>query len=469
MASRRDLLQAHRFLGQRVHSALVIHETDPEQPPFRRPAIAAWGSVALAVIALVAVGAYGFFRPGGNTAWRDGNAVIVVKETGARYVYVDSVLHPVVNYTSALLALGRNAPTRTISRESLVGVARGPAIGIPDVPDTLPAAKRLLTGGWSLCSSPAADPTGAAVDRSVLLAGAGPAGARPLGDEALLVDVPTSGDQYLIWHGYRHRIRQTDTVTVGLALRAEPLARVGSALVDVLPAGATIAPLPVRAAGRPSRAVPSRPGLLTGQLLVVDAGGERQHYLVEEDRLRAITELQSEIQRAFPGTAPAYPGNEPALIPLGASAAASSSVGEASRPPNAAPATRPRFAPAGGPVCVTYDDGVAVPRLQVGGSLPGATVPTAGRTTEGLRLPLADQVHVPPGRAAIAEALPSAQARAGTLVLVTDQGRAYPLAGPDVLAVLGYGNARPVRLPAHLVSRMPLGAGLDPAHARDPV
>lgn len=465
MASRRDLLQAHRFLGRRVHSALVIHETDPEQPPLRRPALAAWGSVALAVIALVAVGAYGYFRPGGNNAWRDGKSVIVVKETGARYVYVDAMLHPVLNYTSALLALGRNAPTRTISRESLVGVARGPAIGIPDVPDTLPAAKQLLTGGWSLCSERAADGAGTAVDRSVLLAGAGPAGARPLGDEALLVDVPASGDQYLVWRGYRHLIRQTDTVTVGLALRAEPLARVGHALVDILPAGATIAPLPVRDAGRPSHAVANRPGILIGQLLVVEAGGQRQHYLAEENRLRAISELQSEIQLASPGTTKAYPGNEPALIPLGVSAATAATL---STPVDSdVPATRPRFASAAGPVCVTYDDGAAVPRLQVGGTLPAASVPTAGRTAEGL--PLADRVHVPPGRAVLAEVLPSAEARAGTLVLVTDQGRAFPLAGADVPAVLGYGNARPVRLPASLVSRVPLGAGLDPAHARDPV
>ena len=467
MATRRDLLQAHRFLGQRVHSALVIHETDPEQPPFRRPALAAWGSVALAVLGLVAVGAYGFFRPGGNNAWRDGKAVIVVKETGARYVYLDQTLHPVLNYTSALLALGANGPTRSVSRESLMGVARGPAIGIPDAPDTLPAAKGVLGAGWSLCSQPSADATGAAVDTSMLLVGADPAGAQPVGEQALLVKVPESGDEHLIWHGRRHRIRHTDTTVVGLALRAEPVARVGTALVDVLPAGEAIGPLPVRRAGRPSRAVPGRADLRAGQLLVVDTGGEAQHYLAEEDRLRPITAFQSEIQLAAPVTADAYPGNEPALIPLGVSAAATAATGGPEASPGAAPATRPRFAPAGGgPVCVTYDDGAAVPRVRVGGRLPATSVPTRGRTDGGL--PLADRVHVPPGRVAVAEVLPSAAAGAGTLMLVTDQGRAYPLAGRDVLGMLGYGKVRPVRLPATLVSRVPLGAGLDPAHARDP-
>ena len=80
-------------------------------------------------------------------------------------------------------------------------------------------------------------------------------------------------------------------------------------------------------------------------------------------------------------------------------------------------------------------------------------------------MPLADRVHVEPGRAALVEVMPSAEAYAGTLVLVTDQGRAYPLAGAAVLDVLGYGGAQPVRLPAGIVSRVPMGSGLDPATA----
>jgi type VII secretion protein EccB len=472
MATRRDQLQAQRFLGQRVHSALVVRETDPEQPPFRRPAAAAFGSIALAVVALLAAGIYGVLNPGGNRSWRSGDVVIVVQETGARYVFVGDRLHPVLNYTSALLALGQSAKTRTVSRESLIGVPRGPRIGIPDAPDTLPAAGRMLTGGWSLCSRPAADRTGAAADESVLLAGADPGGARPLGDSALLVEVPATGDQYLIWRGHRHRVRQTDTVTVGLALRAETRARVGPALVDILPAGDTIAPIPVRAAGSPSKAVPRRPELLTGQLLVVRTPAGAQHYLVERDRLRPITELQYDIQLAAPATTRAYPGNEPVGIPLSPGTAADArqqSVTSASGAP--APSRRPDFTGTGTgpiPVCVTYDDNAAVPRIQVGGRLPpsSATIATTGRTSAGL--PLADRVYVPPGRAALAEVLPSSEATSGTLVLVTDQGQAHALAGREVLGILGYAGVRPVRLPAGLVTRVPMGSGLDPAAARAP-
>lgn len=71
-------------------------------------------------------------------------------------------------------------------------------------------------------------------------------------------------------------------------------------------------------------------------------------------------------------------------------------------------------------------------------------------------------MHVPPGRAALVEVPP------GTLILVTDQGRGYPLVAREILAVLGYGRVAPVRLPVGLVTRVPMGSVLDPAAAREP-
>jgi type VII secretion protein EccB len=470
MASKRDQLQAHRFLVQRVISALVTRESDPEQPPFRRPGGAAIGSVAIAIIVLVGFGVYGMLVPGGNNAWRDGNAVIVVKETGSRYVYIDGKLHPVLNYASALLALGEHAETQSVSRASLMGVPRGARIGIPDAPDALPGQEQLLAGGWSLCSRPAPDVTGSTVDESVLLVGTEPAGGRPLGEAALLVEVPATGDQYLIWRGYRHRIRQGDTVTVGLALRSEPRARVGMPVVDVLPAGEPIAPIPVPKAGEASTAVPGRPDIRVGQLLVVEtSGGGKQHYLAETDRLRPISAFQYDIQRAYEPTADAYDGGEPRGIPLGLIAASQARQdpmpdGE----PGAAPRERPEFVGSEGgsaALCATYDPGASVPRLRTDPQLPphAEMVATVATTDDGL--PLADRVYVPPGRAALAEVMPSSEAPAGTLVVVTDQGRAYPLAGPEVLGILGYDGVEPVRLPAGLVTRVPMGSGLVPEAA----
>ncbi|WP_158894701.1 type VII secretion protein EccB [Amycolatopsis anabasis] len=462
MASKRDLLQSHQFLAQRVISALVTNEPDPEQPPFRRPTGATVGSLVLAIVALVAVGVYGLVNPGGKTAWRDRPSVIVEKETGARYVYLDGVLHPVTNYASALLTLGQHAETVSVSNDSLLGVPRGRQIGIPDAPDTLPPANKLLTGGWSICSRTVPQPSGATVDESVLLVGTGPSGGRSVTDAALLVDVPATGDQYLISNSHRHRIRASDTVTVGLALQSAPRTRTGMAVVDTLPAGAPIAPIRLADAGTPSTAVPQRTDLRAGQLLVVETSGEREYFLAEVDRLRPISPLQYDIQRADPDTRRAYGGGEPVGIPLGPAAAA-----EARREPSeqtgpgTLPPTRPRFVNAN-TVCATYEPSAAAPVLHVDPQLPDVpTMPTPRTTQHGM--PMADRVHVEAGRAALVEVMPSAAANAGTLALITDQGKAYPLASPAVPGILGYGEAKPVRLPAEIVGRVPLGSGLDPA------
>ncbi|MGO1050037.1 type VII secretion protein EccB [Crossiella sp. CA198] len=470
MASSRDQLQAHQFLAQRAISALVTRETDPEQPPFRRPSVSALGSIALAVIILAGFGVYGLIVPGGKDAWRSGDAVIVEKETGARLVYVDDRLRPVTNHTSALLALGKYAPTMDVSRNSLVGVPRAPRIGLVDVPDGLPGKERVLGGGWSMCSQPAVDGTGAAVHESVLLVGQPPPGGRAIGDAALLLELPDKGDWQLVWRGHRHRIAQADTGAVRLALQRGPLLRAGAALVDNLPAGEPIGPISLPDTGKPSTAVPGKPDLRIGELALVRTSGEvTQHYLAEADRLRPISALQYEIQRAHKPTAEALGGelNGITLSPLAVSGARLAAATPAKA--GQAPDKRPEFAgsAAGAPtVCASFAPGQQVPGVTVDPVLPqrDPALLTTRRTDTGL--PLADRVLVSPGSVALVEVLPSPTAPVGTLSLVSDQGRNHPLATPDVLAMLGYEGVVPVRMPAGLVSRIPLGSGLDPQAAK---
>ncbi|UVS79622.1 type VII secretion protein EccB [Actinokineospora sp. UTMC 2448] len=457
MATKRDQLHAHQFLAQRAVSALVTRETDPEQPPFRRPLGAAFGGVALAAVVLVGFGVWGLLSPGGNRAWAGGERVIIEKETGTRYVYLDGRLHPVANYSSALLALNRHAETQTVSRDSLAGVPRGPRIGIPGAPDALPGPDMVLGGGWTLCSEPTATPTGDTVQRTALLVGQEAAGGAPLGRDALVVEVQGSGERHLVHEGYRHRI--ADPATVGLALGAATVVRVAPAVVDVLPAGEPIAPIPVPKAGTASTAVPGH-ALEIGQLVV---GGDR-HYLVEATRLRPISALQYDIQRAYQPTAAAYDGEQPVAIPLELIALADAEV--AAEPPAAdadPPATRPTLAAPPRPTpttCLTFTPSTGLPQVTLDPPLPPAdpmTI-TPGRTVAGL--PLADRLVVPPGSIAVVEAIPSPTAPAGTLTVVTDLGMAYPLADRAVLEILGYAATPPIRLPTPLVARVPQGPAL---------
>ncbi|GAA0612547.1 type VII secretion protein EccB [Kribbella sandramycini] len=472
MATRKDQLQSHQFSVQRMVSALVTRETDPETPPFKRVGLSAIWSVGVLVLALAVVWVYGMIVPGGNKAWSKGDGVIVEKETGTRYVYLDQHLHPVTNYVSALLAIGKKGDTRRVSQKSLAGVPRGPRIGIEDAPDALPAAKKLLTGGWTLCSQPTIDLAGARSSESVLMIGQQPGGGQALADSVMLVEVIGTGDRYLLRNGYRHRIVKADAVSVGLALNSKPWARVGSAFVDALPDGEPLAPIKIAAMGKPSSAVPGRKGTAIGQLFVVrSSGGGVQHYLATKNRLLAISALQFDIQAEFPATVAAYRGKRPKPIELSPAEAATADDPAPTVEEGMAPRSRPAFiAPRDGlgTICATFAPGTTPPAITVDAPLPPrdpmTVTPKIGRRGTGL----ADRILITPGTAAVVRAAQSDRAPSGAISVITDTARAYPLITPDLLPTLGYENIHPTPIPAALLARVPQGPGLSPQAALKP-
>nr|WP_279582674.1 type VII secretion protein EccB [Fodinicola feengrottensis] len=385
MASKRDQLQAHQFQIQRAVSALVLQESDPEHPPFRRVGGAAVAGLVLGVLSLVAAGVFGLIFPGGNSSWKDGNSVIVEKETGTRYVYLNGELHPMINYSSALLALGKHAETASVSHNSLVGFTRGPQIGIPDAPDALPGPDRVV-GDWTLCSEPTTTTaTGAATVSSVLLVGAPPASGFPTGQRSILVRAAGNGTEYLIYQGYRHLIDSPETVNVGLAVGSVQVATVSPALVESLPQGDPIAPIAVADAGKASTAVPGRSDIRSGALLTMQTpGGGAQHYLASTTQLQPISELAYDIQLAYPPTAKAYQGDPFGMalspnIASGARMATPTAVTESS-----APSVRPDFVSIADQttVCLGFASGSFVPDVSVADVLPAPDrqIATAGRT-----------------------------------------------------------------------------------------
>jgi hypothetical protein len=239
--------------------------------------------------------------------------------------------------------------------------------------------------------------------------------------------------------------------------------------VAALPDGERIAPIKPAGIGRPSKAIADRPRTLIGQLFVVKtSSGGVQYYLAGKDRLIPISELQYGIQTAYKPMAAAYGGRAPRAIELGLV-----SVGQAAPPASGpetgrAPRSRPEFvAPRDGlgTVCAAFTPGSAVPSISIDPQLPPRDEATMTPRRGPMGTALADRVLVPPGTAAVIEAMPSDRAPAGTISVVTDMGRSYPLAEPDVLAILGYSGVTPVKIPALLVSRIPQGSGLNPAAA----
>ncbi|BCJ62455.1 type VII secretion protein EccB [Micromonospora endophytica] len=456
MPSRQDQLHSYQFTIQRVVAAVVMRETDPPQSPFRRLAGAALASVLVAAIGLGGFALYGLFV-GGGVKWRDGNAVIVEKESGARFVYREQRLHPVLNYASALLIIGAERPkTVLVSRRSIEGVPRGLPLGIADAPDSLPAAARLAGDAWTVCSVDTTE-DGRRQSRSVLLIGSGAAGGRPLGEEALLLRAP-DGQLHLLWQQRRHLIRDTDRVLAALAVTRARAVPVAAALLNTVPAGLDLAPLELPGLGEWStRIADARIGDV---LLVKNSGGTRQHAVVQRDGLAGITELQAALLLARTGQ------RAPEEISLGRFAALPKRDDLTPTGPHAPPHAPPRLATMAAPtLCAGVADEAGQVELRHGAELPELTA--APRASSGPAGPVvADHVLVEPGRGALVESVPAPGATGGAISVVTDLGRRHVLADAGVRAMLGYGESRPLRLPAGVVSLVPAGAGLDPAAAR---
>jgi type VII secretion protein EccB len=449
-------LHSHQFARQRVVSALALRDPDPAGSPLRRMGAAALAGAMLAALALAATAVYGVIRPGGSDSWREGAVVIVERETGARFVYRDGVLHPVLNYSSALLLLG-SSRTALVARASLTGVPRGATLGIPGAPDQLPTAADLLTGEWQLCSRPT-EPGGEPSVESVLFVGATPA--RTAGDLAGrgLLAADAAGDLHLIWNDHRYAIRDAAVVLTALGWTGRRPTPVADSVLNAVAVGPDLARVPVPGRGRPSAV----PGARVGQVFVVQSqSGARQYALALTDGLAGITQVQADLLLADPANA------DKTVQPTPLSPAAYARLGPvASLAPTgdaAPPATTPSLAavPTGAGVCASFVPDGSLGRVQL------ATVP--GRAGEiRTACTCADWVGVGPGRGAVVQALPGPAAPAGTLLFVSDLGIAYPLPSADVLGLLGYSGVRAQRLPAALVALLPVGPALDPAVASIP-
>jgi type VII secretion protein EccB len=464
MPSRQDQLHSYQFMVQRVVAALVMRETDPAQSPFRRAAMATLGSVLVAVIALAGIGVYGLIVGGGSTNWRNTDAVIVEKETGALFVYRDDKLHPVLNYASALLIVGKSAPKRVlVSSKSIAGVSRGKPLGINDAPDSLPDAKRLVGPPWTLCSTRVTD--GDATAQSVLMVGASAGGSavtsgESIGDNAVLARISNAA-VHLVWHNRRYRIQNQSLVLSALGWSNQQPVPVAPALLNAIPAGADLAPISIPGRGEDSAVVP---GTTVGEVFEVNTLGGGELYAVGvSDGLAEITKVQAALLLTQADQ------DRPTELSSADYADARKSDPLVPTGDDAPPATEPEVVtPERGTVCAVIRGDAGVADVRVSVTMPDASEAVrTGERTEGGTV-LADLVVVQPGGGAVVESAPAPGASGGALSVVTDLGVRYAVPSSDVLAMLGYGGVRPVRMPASLVSMLPSGQALNPDAARAP-
>ena len=456
MRSRREQIRAYRFVTRRIVSALLGGDPETADPPLRRAGLTTFASVMVGALVLAGFGVYGLVRPGGSTSWRDGDSLIVAKDTGTRYVYRGDRLHPVLNYASARLVLGAAEPnTVSVSAESLAGVPRGRPVGIAHAPDALPAADSLHALPWSVCS--ASTPTTAKLQ--VTVAVHRQFGGTDLGDGGLLVSA--SGERpALLWHGQRLRI-PSRAAMLSLGWTSKPQVTVAPALLNAIPAGPDLVTPDIERDGEPGPTVGAEAGTIGTVYRVATAGSDSQYFVLLGDGLAKVSPLVKDLLLVSQNRV-----SPEALSPADFAHVPSSAKDVQV---DGLPDTEPRLANEDGDrvsaLCVSRG-AHGRPRIEhyrtAPDALTGRADAAAGGTDEKGGL-TADAVLVPGGTGALIRPTASQGVPTGVTYLVTDQGIRYAVPNDDARTALGYGDVTAVRLPESLLDLVPAGPVLDPA------
>ncbi|NJP31113.1 type VII secretion protein EccB [Micromonospora thermarum] len=457
MRTRRDQVQAYRFVTRRIVSALLSGDPETNNLPMRRLGMAVFGSVIAAAVVLGGVGAYGQLT--GNTAPLEQNTLVIERETGATYVFLDGQLHPTLNYASARLILGEADPAiRTMSQASIRDRPRGRTVGIVGAPDALPDRKSLTGLPWSVCDVP--DPAGAGRSTTRLVIDRTLPGGTPLGDRAVLVQV--DGQRHLLTGDARLQVQGGDPAIAALRMAGAPTLTVGQQLLNAVPAGPTLREPSVPGDDEPGQVRVGGSEARIGQ--VFRAAG--RHYVLTRDGLASIGEVSALLLLRAGGTVTDITPDEAGRL-------LTDQRVEAEGIPQTLPALHP-VAPGRSVLCATYragaDGGPPTTTIEVFDRAPAEL--SAGRegpqpvrqsSRDGVRT--AEAVLLPGGKGVLVQAATGsgesgAPAPGATVHLVTPQGLRHPL-GPGAQTALGYEGVTPLVVPASLLALIPTGPTLD--------
>ncbi|MER7888589.1 type VII secretion protein EccB [Micromonospora sp. NPDC094482] len=464
MRTRRDQVQAYRFVTRRIVSALLSGDPETSNLPMRRLGMAVFGSVIAAAVVLGGAGAYGQFT--GNTAPLETNTLVIERETGATYIFVEGQLYPTLNYASARLILNEADPqVRTMSQASIRDRPRGAAVGIVGAPDALPDRKSLTGLPWSVCDVP--DPADPRRSRTQVVINRPIPGGTPLGDRAVLVNV--DGQRHLLTNDLRLQVVGGDSTVTALRIADAPALRVGQQLLNAVPAGPALrAPALAGESEQSGLSVAGRPGRV-GQ--VYRAAGK--HYVLTREGLVSIGEVTALLLLRTGGEVTD-------ITPDQAGRLYTEQRVEEVGMPQTLPALHP-VRDGQTVLCATY-------RAGAGGGPPVTTVEVFDRAPAELTnadpaaLPVrqtgrdavrtAERVLLPGGKGMLVQAAPGAGgsgtgAPGSTVYLISPQGIRYPLGtrSGDALTALGYGGVVPLAVPGSLLALIPTGPTLERADA----
>ncbi|SDP42085.1 type VII secretion protein EccB [Lentzea jiangxiensis] len=432
MQTQKDHVHAYQFLMQRMTTALTVGDPSNMEPPTRRGRAGLITGAFVAVLIVIGFGVYGLIVPGGSTAWKKKGAILVEKESGTRYVFLDNMLVSTPNLASAMLIQGNGNRVEVISRKSLEGLARGPRMGIQGAPDTVPAAKEILPPSWLLCPT-----TPAEGGRPGLVVNFVPDERNePLPDDRYAPVQSADGKLFLIWRGIKYQVPD-DKALVVFGLTATRAPRVPAAWLDLVPDGPALTPAPVPKAGGPGLTVAGEKRRI-GDLFTHDPGnGTEQRYVLLDRGLAPLSATEFELMKAQPGRTPVKIDAQSVLT-----APFSPDQSMLTRLPDVA-GKKPLDGTTGHPCLRQEGRGNEVVSRVV-------TVPGADRWSAGVR--------IPPSRGLLVAKMPIPEGRkTPERHLITDRGKRYLVPDDDSIQALGLGGVQPVPMPTEVLSTIPAG------------
>lgn len=428
MATKNDLIEAQNFSRKRLLTAFVSGAPGGKELQPAAPLRAVVAAIALTAAVLLAGVFIGLIKPGLPQGWQNGRMVLA-KDTGARYVTVGGVLHPVLNTASArLLIPSKDFAIVTTDQKTLSSIKLGSTLGIVGAPDSLPAPANLVQGGWSACAT---DDGG-----TDLQLGGGHASATS--DATVVV---SDGVRYVIDGGRRYAVDpdQSDAVLRAVGIASLDPAPVSAAWLNLFAPGTPLQPIVIDNAGLPL----SGTSLTIGQAVHIKGSPADQRFVVQPDgSLAALTPLAWQ------------------LFQLGSGRQAGtvtdvSAADVAGRPTSAHPI---------GGADWPHQGFTALPSSQ----RPCAVLQRSGSTTatalasEDSSVAATAGVHVPAGHGALVRSGGRGDQSSGLVTLVDATGTAYALPGATAETVqrLGYTAPEIVSVDQDWLRLFPAGPAL---------
>jgi hypothetical protein len=217
-------VSGYRFVRRRVEGALLRGDVRPVHARGQSLVV----GCLLAAVAVAGCALLAFVAPQPSL----GNAPIVMgRQSGALYVRVGDVLHPVLNLASARLIAATDAHPQPVRESDLGRAKRGPLLGIPGAPQVVGTALSDAETTWAVCDT-AGDT--APTTTVIVTLGLPASGTHVEQQQPLLVTSGAGATTYLLHRGRRSVVDLADPSMAGAPAGLVPQ-RVSELLLNAIP------------------------------------------------------------------------------------------------------------------------------------------------------------------------------------------------------------------------------------------